>query len=385
MERLIIKFITNSISKEELDKLEEWLTKTENVKTFNEYVKLNYAIDFKMHQFDLLKAKSLLLNRIEKDKRNSSKQRFLDIIKYAAIVVVFLGLGLFAKMILVDKQNRRVDNSQLIVEEKNIILRLENGESRIIKREENLNLISSNGKVLAEQNGNQLNYQSGVVSDSIMYNELLIPNGRQFELILSDGSKIHLNAGSVFKYPVHFVKGDARQVFLSGEAYFDVASDQERPFIVNTKEIGIQVVGTKFNVVSYSQDFSSPHVVLVEGSVGLFKKGNKFNGKKDRMLKPGYRGEWKRENEDFSIQKVNVEEYLSWRNGELIFRHRSFKDIVNTLERHYNVEIINKNKKLEKELFNASFKKESIHNILIYFQDVLGIEYSISDNKIVIK
>ena len=215
----------------------------------------------------------------------------------------------------------------------------------------------------------------------MVYNTLTVPYGKRFEIKLSDGTNVHLNAGTSLKYPVKFFKGENRQVFLNGEAFFDVTSDKNHPFIVNAESLNVEVFGTEFNVSAYPED-STTDVVLVEGSVGLYNENETL--KDGVTIVPGTKGSHEKKQNNISTEKVNIEIYTQWMQGGLVFRNSTFENISKKLERHYNVKIINNNEHLNKEVFNASFKQESIDIVLSYFSDSYNIEYTIQENTIYI-
>src|SRR5690606_36367432 len=117
-------------------------------------------------------------------------------------------------------------------------------------------------------------------SDKLAYNTLKIPFGKKFRLQLSDGTMVHINSGSTLKYPIKFIAGENRQVYLDGEAFFDVAKDKKHPFIVNADNLNVRVLGTHFNVSNYPED-AVTDVVLVEGSVGMYRSNEEFDASKN--------------------------------------------------------------------------------------------------------
>ena len=195
---------------------------------------------------------------------------------------------------------------------------------------------------------------------------------------------MHLNAGTTLRYPVKFIAGENRQVFLDGEAFIDVAKDKKHPFIVNADALNVRVLGTHFNVSNYPED-AATDVVLVEGSVGMYRSNEEFDSTKNTILKPGFKGSFNKENTVISTKAVITDIYTSWINGGLTFRNMTFKNIITKLERRYNVIIVNKNEKLASEKFNASFSDESIEKVMSYFNDIHGINYTIKNNQILIK
>ena len=113
-------------------------------------------------------------------------------------------------------------------------------------------------------------------AETLVYNTLKIPYGKQFEVELSDGTIVHLNSGTTLRYPVAFLKNQNRKVFLTGEAFFEVAKDKAHPFTVSTQELNVEVLGTKFNASSYTEDVTTD-IVLVEGKVALYKDKKENN------------------------------------------------------------------------------------------------------------
>ncbi len=172
-------------------------------------------------------------------------------------------------------------------------------------------------------------------SDRKALNRIIIPYGKRSEITLSDGTHIWLNSGSQISYPAEF-RDDTREVYLSGEAYFDVSPDVQKPFIVFTKDIRIRVLGTSFNVSSYSAD-NITQTVLVNGAVKITQNGLLA---RSIEMKPGERVVYNKTHESFNKDRVNVELYSSWIDGYLIFDNEPTSEIIKRLERIYNQRII---------------------------------------------
>lgn len=171
---------------------------------------------------------------------------------------------------------------------------------------------------------------------------------------------------------------------MVGEAFFDVAKDVKHPFVVHTGEVDVHVLGTAFNVSNYPESKTSD-IVLVKGAVTLTGKYDKespiFNSVN---LSPGEKGSFHKENGQMEKQKVISGIYTAWIKGELVFRDTSFENILIMLERKFNVKIINHNKEIAKEVFDASFKEDKIEVILNYFKSTYGITYIRDKNNIII-
>lgn len=377
-ERLIVKFITNQASQEEIEQLTEWLKYEENLVVFKDFIKVNYAIDTSLNTFDSTEVRKQISERIQKENNVFYKRRFSSYYKYAAIVILALGGFYFY-----NNSHSISDKPNLIVPRVDeIVLQFGNGSSENIDTSENKNVTDKDGNVIGKQEKNRLVYTKALAESNLVYNTLKIPYGKKFEVQLSDGTIVHLNSGTSLKYPVQFLRNKSREVYLTGEAYFEVSKDKAHPFTVKTQEVNVEVLGTKFNLDSYS-DNSQTDVVLVEGKVSLYK--NQKTNQNQTYLKPGYKGSNEKGQTQFKTEQVNTDYYTAWVKGSLVFKNASFDAIIKKLERQYNVTFINKNKTLGKEIFNARFDNEPIEVVLKYFSDSYAIDYNIDKDKITIK
>tara|TARA_R110002111_G_scaffold48644_2_gene86252 strand:+ start:22 stop:684 length:663 start_codon:yes stop_codon:yes gene_type:complete len=218
--------------------------------------------------------------------------------------------------------------------------------------------------------------------EKLVYNTLTVPHGKHFKVQLSDGTNVHLNAGTSLRYPVKFLQNNNREVFISGEAFFEVYPDKEHPFIVNADSLNIEVLGTEFNVSAYPEDLTTD-VVLVEGSVGMYMNNKSL--KEGLLIKPGTKGSLNRNLETLTSKLVDTSIYTMWMDGDLVFRNMPFKNITRKLERNFNITIIIKNYQLNDEVFNATFKNgATIQSILKSFKNSFGIDYTIKDGTVYI-
>jgi len=379
IENLIVKYLTKSATAADLDLLTEWIKTPSNKQLFKDFIQTHYTINYSINNPDSKKLITQLLLKIRKDKSilNRFKQR--SILKYVAIFIAIIGITYFVNFNF--KQNQEND---LVVTNKDIILKLDDGKVKIISNDGTEKLVNDKGEVIGIQKGNQLNYSVAKSNkENLAFNELTIPNGKIFDLILSDGTKIKLNAGSSIKYPVKFLKGKDRLVYLNGEAFFDVTKDQNHPFIVNTKEINIRVLGTHFNVSSYHED-QQINTVLVDGAVSIYNCEEAYNKNKAYLLMPGQKAEWGKNKKSMSIEAADTSIYTAWMDGKLIFKDLPFNNILRKLERHYNVTIVNNNKLLGKKRFDATFDIETIDQVLNTLNKYYPINYIIENNQIII-
>lgn len=382
---LLQKFILNQCTAEEIEQViaycrnnnltEDFPTVEDVQKLLNEMPKMEAQKADSIFNNILAAAKEETVIELHPKKSNRSKY-----ISIAASLLILLAVGFAYKQVFLNKPAE----VPFDFKSTDIVLQMEDGSVQIISENGKVKVQDKNGNIVGNQDGDKLVYEKEAGSDQLIYNTLKIPYGKKFRLELSDGTMVHLNSGTTLRYPVKFIDGENRQVFLDGEAFFDVAKDKKHPFIVNADELNVRVLGTHFNVSNYPED-ALTDVVLVEGSVGMYRSNEEFDANKNTILKPGYRGSFNKENASIFTKPVITDIYTSWINGGLTFRNMTFKNIITKLERRYNVTIINKNEKLANEKFNASFKEESIENVMSYFNDIHGINYTIKNNQILIK
>lgn len=381
IENLIVKYLTNEANSADLDFLSMWLDNPENEKVFESYVTTYFEVKLLMSEPDIEKIKKNLSQKIKKDKNLFFKYKVDVVFKYVAVLILFLGVYFYQKQDTITV----LEISQqpvLVPKDEAITLQLANGQLQTIKSNEESTLTDSEGNVLGVQKKSQLIYNQNNTENKVVYNTLNVPNGKRFDVVLSDGTHVYLNSGTSLKYPVRFIKGEKRQVFLTGEAYFDVMEDKKNPFLVHADAMSVRVLGTKFNVSHYSEE-ENINTVLVSGSVELYNdEGN--NSAEPTLLKPGFKAAWSKVNNNMAVENVDTRLYTAWVEGKLIFRNSSFLKIRNTLERHFNVKINCSNKDLDQQLFDATFDIESINEILEAFNKSYAIEYEIVDNEVLI-
>ena len=377
-EDLIIGYINQTSTIEDLKTIIEKLKQPKNVSLFKAYIKINYYSIYIMNQSDTESIIKELKSRISKEEYKAKRTHILlNTIKYAAVFCLIFGLGYYSSI-----NSESLDEPQKIIPKSNDIVLTSDDSKVILEKDDNK---TDDKKIISKinliQKSDQLIYDNNIDIKELVYHSLKVPYGKRFNIVFSDGSKAYLNSGSVIRYPVKFIEDKKREVFLEGEAFFDVAENKNELFIVNSNGINVEVYGTKFNVRNYSEDFNSD-IVLVEGSVGI----NNSEVSELTMLKPGFKGSVDKENFRVKTSKVNTKIYTSWIDGEVIFRNETFSQILKKLERLYNVTIINnKNESLD-ELFNAAInvENENIEQVLEYFNKIYNIEYQIFNNKIII-
>ena len=360
---LLDKYLDGSISDKEKQLLKEFEEELDSESTLTHF---RDPADTRMVKETIWK--------IVSRRTNGVAQRYLNWGTAASSAAVLIGLLVVG--IVYFQNNGQLQKGP--IPQNAITLEMADGSVRIIEENSLITLKDSKGTVLGQQKGNEIVYSDAEVGDELVYNTLKVPFGKKFELSLSDGTKAFLNAGSSLKYPVKFLRNQDRNVYITGEAFLEVAKDTKRPFIVNTEKMNVRVLGTKFNVSSYPEDDNS-EVVLVEGAVSLYMANADYDPSKEVLLKPGYKGSLSKKRNEISKDSVITSLYTSWMKGELIFRNMSFSNIIKKLERHYNVVIVNNNTELAAKKFNANFGEASLERVLQELQANYGVEYTIND------
>jgi ferric-dicitrate binding protein FerR (iron transport regulator) len=214
-----------------------------------------------------------------------------------------------------------------------------------------------------------------------VYYETNTPKGSVSEMVLPDSSLIILNGGSTIKYSYNGQKG-IREVFLNGEAWFDVHKNRKKPFVVHTACYDVIVTGTRFNIKSYASDKSFT-TTLEEGEV-VINGTEKFKLAESITLVPGEQFVFDRDIKEVNIKKININQVTSWKDNKLIFVNTSMKEAIVLLERKYGVDIeVNNSEILDLHVY-ATFEDETIIELLEYLKDLLHINYQIFDQKILI-
>lgn len=209
------------------------------------------------------------------------------------------------------------------------------------KNSEEVLLVLSDNEVHAAKDGSVVDYSSdneikvddktiATQSHKTTYNQLIVPYGKRTSVILADGSKIWLNAGSHMIYPTAFAK-DKREIHISGEAYADISRDEKKPFKIRTDKMTVEVLGTRFNVNAY-EGSTTQSIVLVEGSVAVRTQDNKR-----AVLKPNER--YAQTNDTHRIDRVDVSNYISWVEGYYSFENEKLGVILQKLSDYYGVNI----------------------------------------------
>ena len=206
-------------------------------------------------------------------------------------------------------------------------------------------------------------------------NRLDVPQGAEYHLVLSDGTRVWMNARSRLVYPVAF--GDTREVELEGEAYFEVTRDENRPFIVHAGQVAVKVLGTEFNVNTCRKQ--KVQTVLVKGSVQV-----ENGGKREVVLRPGELAETV--GTQIRVTQVNVRKYTAWREGVFYFEEAELEEIMTELADWYCVQAVFTDQTVRTRKFSGVLERsETIENVLKKIERTTSVHFTIQQGIIQVK
>lgn len=228
-------------------------------------------------------------------------------------------------------------------------------------------------------------WQANIVKDAVADVSLIehfVPAGKREQIILPDSSRVWLNSGSVLIYPSTFI-GQTRDVYLSGEGYFEVEKNVEQPFIVKARTLNVEVLGTRFNILAYPE-VKQIATTLEEGSVRVCLQDN---DKQVYHLVPDEQLVYHIDSGIADIKQVVSADYSDWREGGLFFDNYSFSDIIRILQRTYGVNVHLQTSIYNNNKITVHFNKdESLENIFMLLKELIpGLEYQIDNKDIFLK
>lgn len=366
------KILEDMLKEEEYEKIF-----LEHVGTYRNYRQVHFADNVNVNEA-WKKTSSKLSGSLYEQEKTITKPifSFRAVLKYAAIFVFVLTGIYFLKFNSAETQSVQ----SAVKDENAIIITLADGTKKIINTKSHDVLKNSSGQVVGRHDQNTATYSASGDTEMIQYNTISIPFGKRFTLYLSDGTKVDLNSGATFKYPQQFIAGKLnREVYVEGEAYFEVSKDRKHPFLVHSNNLTVKVLGTHFNFRAYNQE-KSTSVVLAEGAVEVksVSEGRTINLKADQMAV------FNKKSNTLLKEDVFAENYTAWIDGRLIFRKVPLDFILEALERHFNVEIENQSTILKNSPLNANFGNDDLEKVMKYLEDDFGLKYKVKNSKIIV-
>ncbi|MFL5748497.1 MAG: FecR family protein [Niastella sp.] len=262
------------------------------------------------------------------------------------------------------------------------VIDLDSSRAGLLAQQGNTSIINKDGKIM---------YAPGSTGkEETISNTISTPRGGQYQLVLPDGTKVWLNATSALQFPVAFT-GSNRTVELTGEAYFEVAKNPARPFIVKVKELEVKVLGTHFNINAYDNE-PEMKTTLLEGSVKVEianeekakGKGQKAKGEQSVILKPGEQVSLSQSSQLSQPIPVQTEEVIGWKNGKFYFNNADLKVIMRQIARWYDVEVEYRDISPDTQLGGVVSRKEDLRQLLNYFEIAGKVHFTVEGRKIIV-
>jgi transmembrane sensor len=327
-DELAYKLLNGTITEAEKQEYMQWLNQEDDT-----------ALDI---PHDFVTSKQQLENRILSNlqiNRTASIYRKLARRKWwaAAAIILLISSSLYFFLNNKEKQllAKNDSSTDILPGHDGALLTLADGRQLALDSLGN-GIIATQGKTDIIIRNGQLIYNAGTNTQEILYNTMTTAKGRQYQLVLPDGTKVWLNAASSINYPAAFT-GDERNVSVTGEVYFEVARNKEKPFIVDVnKQSKVKVLGTSFNINAYT-DEEDVKTTLLEGSVRIMH--NDAINDQYVILKPGQQAVVKQENIKVNTT-IDTDETIAWKNGYFQFNETDLKTVLKQLQRWYDIEVV---------------------------------------------
>lgn len=378
--QLIQLYLTGDLSEEEKVKLEDWIHGDSSRKRLFDEIceERNVARDLEVYErVNKESAWEKVVCRGNIKLQHSSRR--LGWYRWVAAVMlpVMVAAGYFIREMKRDSLQQGVEIASIEPGKSKAILRLGNNRVLEITKERETHVDVAEG-VAATNNSSGMIYPEQVATGKTEYNVLEVPRGGEYTVTLSDGTVVHLNSGSELRYPVAF-GAERREVFLSGEGYFEVVKDSVRPFFVNADKLKIRVYGTSFNVNTY--DLENIQTVLVEGKIGI----QTMNMNTEYMVKPGQLALYNQEKGTMEILNVDVLPYVAWKDHEFMFDDESLEKIMNRLSLWYDVDVFFQTASLKQLHFTGHLGRyDDISHILDAISGVAQVKFSVKGRTIIV-
>lgn len=367
---LIIRQWSKELTPEEETALREWITSQESNQVFYQKVIAGKGFDhFCQQASEHNYRQKYQAFRSHIRKRKLRKWRRIGYAAAAILLPFVLSISLYLKS---EQKNTSIQSTEIIPGTYQAVLTLSNGQDIFLSPITEKNKLEATTATLE---GNTLVYPETDTTTAPVYHKITIPRGGEYILRLADGTRVWLNSETELEYPVVFTKKQ-RQVFLKGEAYFEVAPDSLHPFIVKTEQQNLRVLGTSFAIRAYANE-SVVLTTLETGKVNIHSKGQEV------ILTPGEQSCLKGGN--LTVAKVNTTLFTAWHKGIFIFQDQPLENILNTLARWYNIDIFYTNENLKDIHFTGELKRyDRIQDFLCKLEILEKVRFTIKGRTVTV-
>ncbi len=379
--KLISNYYTGSLTESDSLTLMSWINEhPDNKDAFKQYISLLH--DYKKIRFIEQHDSKRTFHDLSGGLNKKARIRLIRNFSIAASFLILISLGIAIRFNTKSKdhsmEQARIDQLGETGSRK-ASLTFANGNTVNLDAIENQTFQEEDGTLIEKDNSNTLSYKSdSKATDSNLFNTVEVPRGGEYSLVLSDGSKVWLNAESSIRFPVSFNSAE-RAVFLTGEAFFDVKSDIDRPFVVHLLNAKVKVLGTRFNLNGYPErDYIS--ATLVDGELEVYTKTQK------EKIYPGTQALLYKADDNIEVNKVNTNLYTSWVDGILEFENRDLEFIMIQLSRWYQVDFKFNDNDLKNTRFSGAIKRNnSFEYALDLIERISDVKFTVEDSIIVIE
>ena len=378
--RLLQLYLLGDITEEERQELEDWCEEAPRNRKLFEQICQEDLFSKERYVYEKIndtKAFSVFEKRVRKVSSRSIGNWW----KYAAVLLFpILVVGSW-KLMHETEQVSIVASSVAPIQPgcSQAVLVLDDGRKVFLKEEEEGG-ISEDKEITVTGEKDRLVYTSseGKNVDEIRFNELEVPRGGEYKVRLADGTLVYLNSATRMKYPVKFDEKE-RKVYLSGEAYFEVAKDPERPFFVEMEGVEVRVYGTSFNVNTHQE--GNIQTVLVKGSIGV----KVLSSGMESVIRPGQMAEFKQGNTKVDVKDVNVAVYTDWKDGIFRFENQRLEDILAVLSNWYDMNVFYQTVSVKELHFSGYMERyKDVSVILEAITLSTGVTFSIQGKTIIV-
>lgn len=378
IENLVVKALFKEISDEEQHRLDEWLGASES----------NRALFERLHSENYLKGaigdhnrrlREERWQRLKKETVQTKERSLRSLLPRVAAVLI---LPLLAGAVMWYMSNVGNPGSQLAQREIKVggskaVVTLSTGER--VSLFGDTTLCVNDGLATLVNTKDTLNFMKNndiVVADN-SFNVIQIPRGGEYIVRLEDGTTVYLNSESELRVPVHFGKGE-RVVWFTGEAYFSVKHENNRKFIVRTDKADIAVLGTEFGVRVYTEE-KELLTTLVKGSVEVKSDNDVYRIVPGEQAKVDHEGK-------IVVREVNVDEFVAWKSGRIVFVNARLEDIMNELQRWYDFNVFYSTPELKDIRFTMDIMKyKEVSEIFELMEKIKRVSFSVNGNTVILK
>ena len=372
---IIAKHLLGISSAEERERVEEWLSEDESNREYYRKAQRYFGKYYTGEESRVVDSENAWEEFVVYTNKTPKKHIGRIIIKYVAVLLLPLLLGGIAYWFWASGQFQVTEVAKSIS--------IEPGTTKAVLVFNSGQRVELTDSVAFEQVVEKFKPAHGRIEEaerSVKYNKIIVPRGGEYNLVLSDGTSVMINSDSKLSIPDQFV-GKERRVYLEGEALFHVTRDSEHPFIVETDNGDVTVLGTVFNVNAYP-DEAYIQTTLVEGSVAFKGKGMDSS----RMISPGEQITYDIQTKDINVERVNTGIFTAWTEGKWIIEGMRLDEIMKQLARWYDITVFYQNPEAKEFVFTGDLEKYNTCNVILdIISMTTNVEFELKERVIIVK